>query len=117
MKQSTMIAVGGVTVAVVAAAVIVGVSVGNNNDSSSDATDDFNQFCATYGISYDSQSEYNFRQNQYEMMTTEITKINQDSSNTFTAAHNPYSVMTSEEYKQMLGFKPDTTQQAQAPVQ
>jgi len=106
MKQSTMIAVGGVTVAVIAAAVIVGVSVSGNNDSSTsaDTTDDFNQYCATYGISYDTQSEYNFRKTLYDAATIEIDKINSERDNTFTAGHNPTSVKTKGEQKHMYGY-------------
>jgi len=109
-----MLAVGGVTVAVVAAAVIVGVSVGGSDDNTDTyATDsEFNQFCATYGISFESQSEYNFRKTQYDTIGQEIQRINSDSTNTWTASHNPTSIMTNTEYQSLLGFIPDTTTQA-----
>jgi len=102
-----MLAVGGVTVAVVAAAVIVGVSVSGNNDSSTDSNEDFNQFCATYGISFDSQTEYNFRKEQYDAVSAEITKLNSDPNSTSVAGHNPLSILTAAEYKSMLGYIQD----------
>jgi len=71
MKTSTTIAVAGVTVAVVAAAVIVGVSVGGSDNTSS-SNDEFQQFCSEYGLSFSSETEYNFRKDQYEMVASEI---------------------------------------------
>jgi len=110
-----MLAVGGVTVAVVAAAVIVGVSVGGN-DSTTDTTDEFNSFCAEYGLSFDSQSEYDFRKLNYDSISTEITNINANSANTFKAGHNPLSVLTQGEFNAMLGYKPESSTETETMV-
>jgi C1A family cysteine protease len=104
MKQSTTIAVAGVTVAVVAAAVIVGVSVGGNDNTTNDSNAEFNQFLADNGISYDSQSEYNFRKSLYDQASIEIAAINADPEALYTVGHNYMSVMTSAEYNQKMGF-------------
>lgn len=45
-------------------------------------------------------------------MTSEIQKLNDDSSISSVAAHNPLSILTKEEYKNMLGFNKDAMPEA-----
>jgi len=80
-----------------------------------DASTDFLEHIAEYGISYGTQEEYMFRQNIFATKTAEYAKINADPENTFTVGANFMSTWTHEEYKKLLGFgglKNNSTQEA-----
>jgi len=73
--------------------------------SNVDASTDFLEHIAAYGISYGTQEEYMFRQEIFNTKAAEYAKINADPENTFTVGHNFMSTWTAEEYKKILGFK------------
>lgn len=60
---------------------------------------------ATYGISYDTQAEYLFRQDIFMKNDAENKLINSDPKNTFTVGHNAMSTWTDAEYEKLLGYK------------
>merc|ERR1719263_109719 len=66
---------------------------------------EFLEHIAEYGISYGTQEEYMFRQEQFDLKTAEYAKINANPENTFTVGHNFMSTWTHDEYKKLLGFK------------
>jgi C1A family cysteine protease len=70
-----------------------------------DASTEFLEHVAEYGLSFGTQEEYMFRQEQYEIKDAEYKKINADRNNTFTVGHNFMSTWTHDEYKKLLGYK------------
>jgi len=78
-------------------------------DKSVDASTQFLEHIAEYGISYGTQEEYMFRQEIFNTKMAEFAKINADPENTFTVGANFMSTWTQEEYKKILGFKGNQT--------
>jgi C1A family cysteine protease len=60
---------------------------------------------STFGISYGTDEEYQFRLQQYAANDAEIMRINADPENTYTVGHNKFSTMTKDEFKRVLGKK------------
>jgi C1A family cysteine protease len=79
-------------------------------DKSVDASTQFLEHIAAYGISYGTQEEYMFRQEIFNAKVAEFAKINADPANTFTVGTNFMSTWTAEEYKKILGFRGNATQ-------
>merc|ERR1712195_4372 len=78
-------------------------------DKNVDASTQFLEHIAAYGISYGTQEEYMFRQEIFNAKVAEFAKINADPANTFTVGTNFMSTWTQEEYKKILGFKGNQT--------
>ena len=78
-------------------------------DKNVDASTQFLEHIAAYGISYGTQEEYMFRQEIFNAKVAEFAKINADPQNTFTVGTNFMSTWTQEEYKKILGFKGNET--------
>ena len=74
-------------------------------DKNVDASTQFLEHIAAYGISYGTAEEYMFRQAIFDANTVEYAKINAIPENTFTVGHNFMSTWTKDEYKKLLGFK------------
>jgi cathepsin L len=74
-------------------------------DKNVDASTDFLEHIADYGISYGTQEEYMFRQEIFNTKDAEYKKMNANPENTFTVGHNFMSTWTPEEYKKLLGFR------------
>jgi len=74
-------------------------------DKQVDASNEFLEHIAQYGISYGTQEEYMFRQEIFNMKSAEYAKINADPENTFTVGPNFMSTWTADEYKKILGFR------------
>jgi hypothetical protein len=60
---------------------------------------------STYGISYGTDAEYQFRFQQFATNDAEIQRINADPENTYTVGHNKFSTMTKYEFQNVLGKK------------
>jgi len=60
---------------------------------------------ASYGLSYGTDAEYQFRLEQFAAADAEIQRINADPENTYQVAHNKFSTMTKDEFKRVLGKK------------
>ena len=70
-----------------------------------ESNQEFLEHVATYGISYGTQEEFNFRQAIFSANTAEYAEINANPENTFTVGHNFMSTWTKEEYKKLLGYR------------
>ena len=62
-----------------------------------------------YGISYGTREEYHYRLSLFRENLEEVERINNDSSETHTAAVNYLSTWTAAEKKTLLGFKNNST--------
>jgi C1A family cysteine protease len=63
----------------------------------------FVQHMSTYGISYGTEEEFNFRMSLFAKKDAEINEINATEEN-FTVGHNFMSTWTDAEYKKILGY-------------
>lgn len=82
-----------------------------------DASTEFLNHVAEYGLSYGTQEEYAFRQSMFEAKDAEYKRINADKNNTFTVGHNFMSTWTHEEYKKLLGYKePQNVEKAEPTI-
>ena len=70
-----------------------------------ESNQEFLEHVATYGISYGTQEEFNFRAAIFNANTVEYAAINANPENTFTVGHNFMSTWTKEEYKKLLGYR------------
>jgi C1A family cysteine protease len=69
------------------------------------ASNDFLEHIAAYGVSFGTQEEYMFRKEIFDAKSVEIEEINSNPENTFTVGHNFMSTWTKDEYKKLLGYK------------
>ena len=65
----------------------------------------FANHAASYGLSYGTEDEYDYRFKLYALKDNIINEINSDPENTFTVGHNKFSTWTAEEYSRLLGLK------------
>ena len=70
-----------------------------------DASTEFLEHVAEFGLSYGTQEEYLFRAEIFATRDAEYKAINADKNNTFTVGHNFMSTWTKDEYKKLLGYK------------
>ena len=63
----------------------------------------FIQHMSTFGISYGTEEEFNFRMSLFAAKDAEINEINATEEN-FTVGHNFMSTWTDMEYKKLLGY-------------
>lgn len=70
-----------------------------------DASTEFLNHVAEFGLNYGTQEEYAFRQQIFLEKDAEYKTINADTTNTFTVGHNFLSTWTKDEYKKLLGYK------------
>ena len=64
----------------------------------------FIEHVSTYGLSYATQEEYEFRKGIFAEKTAKIQEIN-SSQNSFTVGYNKFTTWTDFEYKRLLGAK------------
>ena len=64
----------------------------------------FIEHMSTYGISYGTPEEFEFRMNLFAKKDAEINEINATEEN-FTVGHNFMSAWTDMEYKKLLGYR------------
>jgi hypothetical protein len=76
----------------------------------------FMSYIAKYNKYYGTTDEYAFRQNEWMKTDRYIRTHNADTTNTSTLAHNHLSDWTREEYKVLLGYKPELRTRAYDPV-
>jgi len=81
-----------------------------------DASTEFLNHVAEYGLSYGTAEEYAFRQSLFEAKDAEYKEINADKNNTFTVGHNFMSTWTHDEYKKLLGYKAPQNVEAAEPT-
>jgi C1A family cysteine protease len=67
----------------------------------------FMHFVAKFNKFYDTTEEYKLRQNEWANKDAIIKAHNQDSTQTHTLGHNYMSDWTHDEYKVLLGYKPE----------
>merc|ERR1719263_147928 len=66
---------------------------------------DFLAHVSEYGLSYGTNAEFLFRQEQFLTADAEYKRINANPNNTFTVGHNQFSTWTKDEYRRLLGNK------------
>merc|ERR1712083_521984 len=74
-------------------------------DASYQVRAQFVDHIATYGLSYGTQAEFEFRYNLYAQKDKIINELNADPENTFVTGHNKFSTWTDWEFKKILGLK------------
>lgn len=74
--------------------------------SASELEKEFNNHMGVFGLNYDTKEEYKFRLGLYMEKDAEIKAIN-EKNGSFKVGHNKFSTWTKEEYKQLLGYKPN----------
>ena len=67
---------------------------------------DFMSFVSTHQKSYGTVAEFNFRKEQFARAQGEINDLNAENGSA-TYGHNFMSDWTHEEYKKLLGYKPE----------
>lgn len=65
----------------------------------------FAEHCATYGISYDTDDEYQLRMDIYKEHDKQIEEINLNQSS-YVLSHNHLSTWTADEYNNVKGEDP-----------
>merc|ERR1719276_807762 len=67
---------------------------------------EYMNYLAQYGKNMNSVDEFNTRMNIFDMTSQFIEEVNAE-GNTWTAGHNQFSDATREEYRALLGYKPE----------
>jgi len=67
---------------------------------------EFLKFVSTYGRSYGTKEEFEFRAAQFKDTLAKIELENQNPENTFTVGINKFADWTPAEYRRLLGYKP-----------
>lgn len=75
----------------------------------------FNAFITKYHKSYGTKEEYDYRLGVFSKNFHNIKAHNMMNDASFSLGVNQFSDMTSEEFKKMLGFKPELKQENEAP--
>ena len=68
---------------------------------------DFQHYIAQFGKAYSSKDEYDFRLKQYKANMARINTHNAGNADSYHLKPNRFADMTHEEYKQLLGFRPN----------
>jgi C1A family cysteine protease len=68
---------------------------------------EFMNYVTTYGKMYGTKSEFNFRSNIFKKNLEEINEWNADENNTSRMGINHMTDWTHEEYKKILGYRPE----------
>lgn len=68
------------------------------SDSSLALEQKFVEHVASYGLSYGTDEEYQFRFQQFSKNDAKINEINSNPENTYVVAHNKFSTMTEFEF-------------------
>jgi KDEL-tailed cysteine endopeptidase len=66
----------------------------------------FQNHISSYGLSYGTEEEYQFRFDQFAMTDAELERINSDPENLYIVDHNQFSTLTKAEFKRILGRMP-----------
>jgi len=86
------------------AAAFIGINLCDNTAPVSSVTEQaFIEHLASFGQSYGTAEEYQFRLDLFAKKDAEIQEINSNPENTFTVGHNQFSTWTKDEFKKMLG--------------
>jgi len=67
---------------------------------------EFLKFVSTYGRSYGTKEEFEFRAAKFKETLAKIELENQNAENTFTVGVNKFADWTPTEYRRLLGYKP-----------
>uniref|UniRef100_A0A7S3IN75 Uncharacterized protein n=1 Tax=Strombidium inclinatum TaxID=197538 RepID=A0A7S3IN75_9SPIT len=78
----------------------------------------FVEHMSVYGLSYGTSEEMKFRFEQFMRTENQINESNANPEHTFVSGHNKFSTWTQDEFKKMLGKKPELATKAKkyAPV-
>ena len=88
------------------AAAFIGINLCDNTAPISSVTEQaFIEHLASFGKSFGTAEEYQFRLDLFAKKDAEIKEINANPENTFTVGHNMFSTWTHDEYKKLLGYK------------
>ena len=68
---------------------------------------EFMKYVAEWNKFYETEADYAIRQNEWKIKDDVIRAHNADESQTHKLAHNEFSDWTREEYKAILGYKPE----------
>ena len=68
----------------------------------------FANYLAKYGKSYGTKEEFQFRYEQYQKNMAKVAQYNGQNGNTFRLGINKFTDYTPEEYKVLLGYKPQS---------